>query len=112
MKTMSIQAVLDWLLEHHPKLAEAAEVERNWVWLADVNLKEDAATRESIKSIGFSYKRHGDHQLPSGRFSRWAHHCQHPVSFKFKRGGSPSERAKELTPEELDALVMAELGIA
>jgi hypothetical protein len=115
MKTLPIEQVLGWLAEHHPKLAESAEVQGHWVWLAGVNLQSEPDVRESIKELGFSFKRNGDHLLPSGRTSRWAHHGMHPLRFRKGGGGhkrEESEPAVELSPDQIEAMMMAELGIA
>ena len=76
---------MQWLLEHHPQLHLVAEADKKWLWLP-VDLRNDPATRESIKSFGFRYKRNGVHLLPSGKGGTWGNACDAPTRF-IKRGG-------------------------
>ncbi len=107
MKTMPINDVLSFLAEHHPSLHAKAEIERAWVWLADTDLQGDQhkATRESLKEAGFQFKHHGIHTMPSGKTSRWSHHCLSPRPFRKGkwRKNSPTDHTQErdMSDEEI-----------
>lgn len=95
---VSVMDVFAWLSANHPALFASAALERNWVWLVGVDLRGDQnkAVRESIKAFGFKFKAEGDHVLPDGRKSRWAHACQHPMKRKFK--GKPGYARRSAAP--------------
>ena len=100
-------AVLEWLATNHTHLHESASIERDWIWLADVNLAGDQnkPVRESLKEFGFRFGR--EHTLPDGRIARWAHACEKPIPFRRKKSSpetkgdkpSASESPNESGPE-------------
>jgi hypothetical protein len=91
--------VLAWLLTNHPKLHAAAEVDRNWVWIA-ADLRKDEATRTSLKDYGFRFARRGGHVLPSGALGTWAHSCDRPTPGKFKRRNANPNRPQPQPQQE------------
>lgn len=97
--------VLTWLQTNHPQLHAAAEIERDWVWLA-VDLRGEANTpiREAIKAYGFIFNRKGGHPLPSGKLGTWGHSCMRPLRFvKGNRKPDPNGEAKA-SQDQSDAL--------
>ena len=119
--------VLKWLADNHPELHAKAVAERDWVWLAEVNLSGDhnKATRESLTGFGFVFKslKRPAHLLPDGRGARWAHHGSKPIPFKRKGrdggGERKGEASTETQPHALDASLagdienaLAQLGLA
>ncbi len=114
-------AVLAWLAEKHPDLEW--EVERAWVWivtdLAPLHKKcacaecaERAAVRKSLMDfdgvhVGFIFAR-GDHELPSGKTSRWAHHAEKPI--RFTKGSKGKSEGESDQPQQIsDAALLAAL---
>lgn len=102
---------MEWLAANHPNLAELAERDRDWVWLA-INLSGDTnkPTREAIKAFGFRFAKRG-HVLPSSRTAFWGNACQSPIPFRRKPKGSsptnsnqPNASATSASAEALDSL--------
>lgn len=87
MKTQT--EVLTWLAATLPALHAAAELERDWVWIAgDLSGAGNKALRDTLLSFGFKYKSSGDHRLPSGKLGRWSHSCLKPIPRIFRRKSS------------------------
>lgn len=113
--------VLAWLQQNHPRLHKAAEIERDWVWIAaDLRGDNNKPTRESIKEYGFIFSRKGGHPLPSGKMGTWAHACEKPI--RFKRNGSKPRQSQaddtgneqpepDTQPEEVDVEAMRFAGL-
>jgi hypothetical protein len=102
--------VLEFLMKNHPDLHAKVEIERDWIWLADVNLSGEAnkPVRESLKAFGFQYKFSGDHPLPSGKTSRWSHHCLRPIPrWCKKKKGEDSKHP----PSHTEDVAAAALGL-
>ena len=109
-----VPQVLAELDAQFPALAQNAELDRNWVWLAvDLRGDHNKAIREAIgrQGIGFQFAPRG-HALPSGKNGTWAHHAAHPIRFIHKgksktHNGAPSAAAVEstFTDEQLLALL-------
>lgn len=98
--------VTEWLKENHPEVEY--EVERNWVWLLG-DFWKNKEVRDSVKKYGFKYKKRGEHTLPSGATSKWAHHCDKPIAFR-RHGGTEKKGSigeEEVSNEEL----LAALGL-
>ncbi len=90
--------VMDWLIDNHPQLA-GAELDRKWVWLAvDLRGESNRELREELKAFGFRFAKHG-HPLPSGATGTWAHHCDRPMPFKRRGGGSTEPNWNKLAKE-------------
>ena len=109
-----VPQVLAELDAQFPALAQNAELDRNWVWLAvDLRGDHNKAIREAIgrQGIGFQFAPRG-HALPSGKNGTWAHHAAHPVRFKFKGKAKPagSEESPEPVAEFSDDQLLAALG--
>lgn len=110
-------AVLDWLTEHFPALADSVEPDRNWLWLADVDLRGESnkAMREALKLAGFRWAK-GGHPLPSGRVGIWGHSCLAPTPFRRRGKGSKvvktdfSEPCSESDAEAMLAARLAAIG--
>lgn len=98
MKTKPLDEVLDWLKVQHPSLFEHAEIDRQWIWLADVNLKDQPEVRKDLKEIGFQFKFHGEHVLPSGKRARWAHHCMRPIRRRLNGKTKPRSEPDSSAP--------------
>ncbi len=113
IKPRPVAEVLAELQAKHPELAQCAEVDRDWVWLAvDLRGDDNKAVRESIgrRGMGFIYAP-GGHPLPSGRIGTWAHHTNHPIRFK-RRGKSTTTTPETQQPsasEVSDAELLAVL---
>lgn len=113
---MPMSEVLEWLHTNQPQVE--VEVEKDWLWvtteLAPLHKKCECVEcanrkniRESIKTIGFRFAFNG-HPLASGKVSRWAHSCDHPVRFKKKSGGSSESADKpseSISDEQLAAML-------
>lgn len=109
MKTMnerlSPEEVEGWLAENHPELSEAATYDRNWLWLAGVNLQGDQhkQVREELKEKGFRFA-HANHDLPSGDIARWYVWFKVPPKFRRTRKSTGQK-----TTEDADAALLAAL---
>ncbi len=137
-KIIPTAEVLAWLRDNQPALQY--EVDRNWVWII-TDLRKDEKARQAVKEIGFRFKRHGEHTLPSGQTARWAHHCERPIRGKpdparqkdkgtvqkparvpprsaNEASGGLSDRSKFIsvsvapTQTDLEEIIRAELGLA
>ena len=89
-KSISPQAVVEWLEVHHPELE--FEQDRHWLWLI-TDLRSAPAIRQSLKEFGFIFARRGGHKLPSGRLGMWGHSCDSPTPF-FRRNKTSKARAE------------------
>lgn len=106
--------VLEWLQANHPELHAVAETERSWIWLVcDLRGDHNKATRESLKSYGFIFHRHGGHLLPSGKLGNWGHSTTAPLPFFRKsKGKSTSHPTSQTTDQQPDAALAAALAFA
>ena len=68
---------LAWLAATHPQLHP--ETDRSWIWITD-DLRQDKATRDSIRSYGFRFS--GKHPLAGGSIGTWGHSCKAPTPYK------------------------------
>ena len=96
------QAVVEWLEEHHPSLEY--EQDRHWLWVI-ADLRQEVATRTSLKEFGFIFAKRGGHKLPSGRLASWGHSCDTPTPFFRRNKTSPARvevpAADDATMKEL-----------
>jgi hypothetical protein len=96
------------------------EAEKDWLWVVEPELaplhqvkggcpceecKARAAKRETLKLIGFRFA-FADHNLASGKKSRWSHSCLRPTRFgkhnKNRNGASASEAPHRAEEPEVD----------
>lgn len=100
-ESISPQALVEWLEEHHPDLE--FEQDRHWLWVI-ADLRQDVATRTSLKAKGFIFARRGGHTLPSGRLGTWGNSCDSPTPF-FRRSktskGAEAPATEDATMKEL-----------
>jgi hypothetical protein len=103
--------VLAWLQENFPELHRAAEIDRDWIWLAvDLRGDHNKPVREAIKEYGFIFHRHGGHLLPSGQLGTWGHSCERPVRFARKGKDKKHNDNPPETPEVSDEAILAMFG--
>lgn len=128
----SASAIEEQIRDDRPHLAGDLEYDRAWLWYCGRPSDQD---REYLKELKFRY-RNKDHPLPSGRTGRWFYWHAIPPIHKGKSNGNgkqakapapPQQPARvdlsalvkpkaepqqqPLTPEAIEALVRAELGL-
>ncbi len=97
----SIDEVMTVLSTKAPHLLEKCFVDRDWIWICNVDLRGEAnvPTREVIKELGFRFSP-GGHVMQDGQTrGHWGHSCLKPMGPRRRKGGVKQEDEKEETTD-------------
>jgi hypothetical protein len=96
---LSTAEVMQQVSERAPQLVPHCFLDRDWIWLCNVDLRGDAnkPAREALKQIGFRFSPKGHVMQDGVTIGTWSHSCQRPCfprRFIKHKGSAPEPDEK------------------